>query len=542
MTLPAHNLEIEEALLGYLLRDPRGLDRVPDLQVEHFYKPAHRDIYAAIAAVAEQGDVPEPVMVTAELERRHLVDVVGGPNVLNQLLDKSGPNPAGYARDLAELAKVRRIQSLGDELRGADVATAGALIEKTLEQLWSIDLPDGPDAAIVQAVADELGLEGPDALRMAHRVQTKIVDEQSRLVARRRVRDAEAERLADLDAIEVGTAAQLLAVERETQPPLLGEFMLDGHNLTVTAKYKAGKSTFLENVTASCVAARPFLGRYEIHRVHRVAYLNYELTAADMDARIVRLGLNDRHLERLLVANLRGHHLPLMTPVGRDWLVQLLADHQADVVIVDTWGAALAAAGVESENDNAEGRRFLLALDDIKRRAGTRSLVMSAHTGRGDQTEGNEHARGMTVLDDWADVRAVLTRNDNGDRFLYTDGRATPVPESRLTYNGRDLTLGDEDLGYSRRKERETGHVQTVAKVVAAQPGLTSTDLRAAVARAGITNGQQAGAAQADAINHHLIHRHAAPKGRAQHHYAGPPHEDHEPCQGGWTSDHLPNV
>ena len=122
------------------------------------------------------------------------------------------------------------------------------------------------------------------------------------------------------------------------------------------------------------------------------------------------LSLSDEESERLLVLNLRGVSLSLTTPAGRSWLVDHLRAHEAEVIVMDTYGPA-SAPSLDSENDNAGGRRFLTAFDALKDEAGVKSSVWASHTGRGRHEPGEEHARGATVIDDWADVRLILTKD-----------------------------------------------------------------------------------------------------------------------------------
>lgn len=386
--------------------------------------------------------------------------------------------------------------------------------------------------SMLQAVEAEMGVSGLDAVEMAGRLDSEVRRQQVTSLARRLVRNAEVERDADLSAIEVLTGAQIFDQVRPLRRQVLGDLVLEGHNVLLTARYKAGKSTIAENMAAAAVKAIPFLGRFEVAEPLRVAYLNYELDPDDMDERVRRLRLSADEIERLRVINLRGHRLPILGPTGRDWLVRQLADHGADVAFVDVFGAAYGAAGGISENDNAEVRRFTSALDEIKRLAGCRTLVMPAHTGRAEQEEGAERARGATVLDDWADVRMILTKDKGGTRFLRTEGRAVDLPESRLTFTDGVLTL--DGYGVNRSAARTEAHAAVVVDAVKAQPGLKSTDLRAALKLAGITNtGEQASAMRA-AIDTGAVHRHKAEKGNGEHHYAGPSHADYEPCRGGW--------
>lgn len=394
---------------------------------------------------------------------------------------------------------------------------------------------EGPSAEVVDLVRDEFGIEDAGVFPMAARVEEAIQREQVTRLARRLVRDAELLRDTDLEAVDVVRADELLGRPKEQRRTILGALLLEGHNATVTAGYKVGKSTLIESVAASAVTGTPFLGRYPMTTVMRVVLLNYELDEDDIDDRVRRLQLPLEAQRRLRVINLRGHRLPLMTRVGRDWLVRRLAEHQADIVIVDPFGAAYAAAGGVSENDNAEVRRFTTALDEIKRLADCRTLLMPVHTGRAEQIEGAERGRGATVLDDWADVRMILTKDDSEVRFLRTDGRAMNLYESRLRRDdasGR-LMLATEDMGVSRRKAKAESRAQLVLEIVRDSPGINGTGLRELLSAKDVTNNDVKTEAISKAKELGLIHTHPG-KGNAVTHWRGRSHEGAD-CPEGWA-------
>lgn len=424
----------------------------------------------------------------------------------------------------------------------ADPATAAAF-EATMA-----DRPDdgatpsadaGPDDAeaidpAMVAAANALGYTGPAAWKLAARLVDLVREEALRSAARRIANDRDAERNADLGAIETGTALELLALKRPALVQSLGTLLGDGHNGLIVGAKKGGKSTLVENEVHAWTTGGTFLGRYPVPAPLRVLYCNYELTPEDFDQRVRLMNLPDDAAERLYVLNLRGHRLPLMAPTGRDWLVEKAAKHGADVIAVDPFGAAFAAAGGQSENDNAEVRRFVAALDEIKRLSGARTLVMPHHTGRGEQTEGEERGRGATVLEDWADVILYLTKDKSGVRYLRTEGRAVDLPESRLEYDPATsrLYLGTGDVGVNRRLARREEGNRLAAQIVRDDPGISKGDLTDAIAAGGITNNQDKAAVVAAAIQARLIHTHRG-KGTKVHHYPGEPHLADEPCPAG---------
>ena len=101
--------------------------------------------------------------------------------------------------------------------------------------------------------------------------------------------------------------------------------------------------------------------------------------------------------------------------------------------------------------------------------------MLPTHTGRAEQEAGQERARGATRLDDWADVRWLLTRDDKGHRFLRATGRDVEVEEEMLTYadDGRALTIGGGD----RRWVKGRHTAQRVLDFINANPGCTTTDI-----------------------------------------------------------------
>lgn len=392
-----------------------------------------------------------------------------------------------------------------------------------------------PAAETLDLVATEFGSDRDDALDLGRRIEERRVYEHITVIARRLVRDEQLTREADLDHVDVTTAAELITRERPPRQRVLGDLVLAGHNVTVVARFKAGKSTLVENMAAAAVTPRLFLGRYPVADALRATLLNFELNEEDMSDRIAGMHLDPDALERLQILNLRGHRLPIMAAAGRSWLAERIGDHGSDLLIVDPFGAAFAAAGGDSENDNAEVRRFTNALDEVKRLAGCPTLIMPVHTGRMEQHEGDERGRGATVLDDWPDVRMLLTVNDDGNRFLRTDGRAYCLSESRLGFeeSTRRLMLATTDIGLNRKAARRAGHQELVVRLVKEAPGVKATELRDLLGANNVGFNDDKTAAMKAARDARQVHVHTV--GRSQLHYAGPPHLDDEECPEGWT-------
>jgi hypothetical protein len=347
------------------------------------------------------------------------------------------------------------------------------------------------DLYLMELIATELGLTDEEALKKAAALRDKIQGLELTRLAQQVVGDQAATRAQRLEEAHVVTAAEFLTESEEPAAPLLGDLMAEGHNASITAQYKTGKTELILNAAAALVYGGRFLSRFDVAGAYRVALLNYELTEADQRERLRAFGLGAEALERLLVLNLRGVGLSMTTPAGADWLVGQLLAHRAEVVIVDTYGAA-SAPSVDSENDNAAARRFLMAFDQIKARARVHSSIWTAHTGRKEHEEGAEHSRGATTFDDWVDVRMVLTKDrETRVRHLSSEGRSRyNLPESSLCYDAssRALWIPEGGEGQSRALTRQRAGGEKVLAIVGARPGLNASELRAELRKAGVTS------------------------------------------------------
>src|SRR4026207_1564568 len=82
--VPPHNLDAEESLLGALLLSREVVGNVAELglQVDHFYKPAHQHVSAAIRGLMSTGQPIDVVTVADDLRKAGLLDEIGGAQLL----------------------------------------------------------------------------------------------------------------------------------------------------------------------------------------------------------------------------------------------------------------------------------------------------------------------------------------------------------------------------------------------------------------------------------------------------------------------------
>lgn len=117
-TLPI-KIEAEQGVLGSIIIDPDALvEIVPTLRAQDFYRDAHRSIYEAIIHLYEKQIPADFVTICDELERRNLLDEVGGDIYLMDLtrcVPTSG-NAKYYADIVARAAEHRAIIEIAGQI------------------------------------------------------------------------------------------------------------------------------------------------------------------------------------------------------------------------------------------------------------------------------------------------------------------------------------------------------------------------------------------------------------------------------------------
>ncbi|RYJ40546.1 replicative DNA helicase [Flavobacterium beibuense] len=87
--LPPQALDLEEAVLGAMMIDKKGVDEVIDiLQPDAFYKEAHKNIFEAIVQLFNDTQPIDLLTVSAQLKKNGKLDLSGGDFYLIQLTQK----------------------------------------------------------------------------------------------------------------------------------------------------------------------------------------------------------------------------------------------------------------------------------------------------------------------------------------------------------------------------------------------------------------------------------------------------------------------
>lgn len=158
---PAFSEDAEAAVLGAALMDETALTAARKvIGADDFYRPAHRRIFAALAALADAGAPVEPVAVCAYLERAGELEAVGGRPYIGDLLDRGGAGGAVayHAKIVGDRARDRRfVAMLGDLSRvvASGMATAEAASRDLAQQLVGFAANDG-ETGFRPVTSDEL--------------------------------------------------------------------------------------------------------------------------------------------------------------------------------------------------------------------------------------------------------------------------------------------------------------------------------------------------------------------------------------------------
>ena len=281
-------------------------------------------------------------------------------------------------------------------------------------------------------------------------LQKAIDDERIKQTARDTIRKEITETNA-ANRYQLPTYTQTLTAELQ-QPDeqthyIINQLWPTGANISLTATYKAGKSSTILNVIKSLTDHTPLFEHFQTNHQGRIAYLNYEVAANQM--RRWFKDVNITNTDNIQLINMRGHTWPLLSDYVIKQTIDLLVTNNITTLILDPLARAFVGSG--DENSNQDVGIFLDTLDYIKDQAGVANLLIAAHTGRNAE-QGNSRARGASRFDDWVDARWMLSKDKNGERWFQGDGRDVTIDEGKLEWieEGRrqifhaDVTPKDE--------------------------------------------------------------------------------------------------
>jgi len=119
--VPPQNIEAEQSTLGSMMIEKTALEKgLEILRSEDFYRPAHQEIYDALAALAERDEPCDLITLQEELRKRGKLDECGGTEYLMALVDSvpTAANIEYYARIVEQKSILRKLIAAGTEIIG----------------------------------------------------------------------------------------------------------------------------------------------------------------------------------------------------------------------------------------------------------------------------------------------------------------------------------------------------------------------------------------------------------------------------------------
>ncbi|MFC5285572.1 replicative DNA helicase [Actinokineospora guangxiensis] len=143
---PPQDLAAEQSVLGGMMLSKDAIaDVVEALRPGDFYRPAHQSIYDCILDLYGRGEPADPIMVSAELERRGELRRIGGAPYLHTLIATvpTAANAGYYAEIVAEKAILRRLVAAGTRIvqlgyQGAEGADVTDVVDRAQASIYEV--------------------------------------------------------------------------------------------------------------------------------------------------------------------------------------------------------------------------------------------------------------------------------------------------------------------------------------------------------------------------------------------------------------------
>ncbi len=143
--VPPHSVESEQAVLGGLLLDPVAWENVADvINQDDFYRPDHRLIFGAIAALAAESKPCDVVTVSQHLERLGQLEAAGGLAYLSSIArdTPTAANVRAYADIVRERSLLRQLIRAGTDIATAvfrnEGESARELVDRAEQRVFEI--------------------------------------------------------------------------------------------------------------------------------------------------------------------------------------------------------------------------------------------------------------------------------------------------------------------------------------------------------------------------------------------------------------------
>lgn len=134
--VPPHSVEAEQSVLGGLMLDQNGWERIADkVMEEDFYRHDHRLIFAAIRSLMDQSQPADAVTVSEFLEQAGTIDKAGGLAYIAGLANNtpSAANIGAYAQIVRERSVLRQLVQVGTSMVDSSFDPQGRSMAELLD-------------------------------------------------------------------------------------------------------------------------------------------------------------------------------------------------------------------------------------------------------------------------------------------------------------------------------------------------------------------------------------------------------------------------
>ena len=167
--IPPQAIELEEAVLGAMMIDKKGVDDVIDiLHADAFYKEAHQLIYEAIFNLFQNSEPTDLLTVANQLRKNGNLDLVGGDFYLVGLTQKvsSSAHIEFHARIILQKYIQRKLITISSEI-----------IEEAYDETIDVfDLLDEAETKLFEVTQGNLKKSSEDAHGLVNQAIKKIQD------------------------------------------------------------------------------------------------------------------------------------------------------------------------------------------------------------------------------------------------------------------------------------------------------------------------------------------------------------------------------
>lgn len=160
----SHSIEAEQSVIGGLLLDNDGWDKVADVVAEQdFYAGDHRRIFRAIGRLLESGKAADVITVAEFLDKHGMLSDMGGLPYLGTLAQQtpSSANIRRYAEIVHDRAVLRRVDAAALDIREKVYAHsgmgAGEVVDYAQAKMQSVSEQAIKGSAGPQRIIDVMG-------------------------------------------------------------------------------------------------------------------------------------------------------------------------------------------------------------------------------------------------------------------------------------------------------------------------------------------------------------------------------------------------